>query len=334
MKALVTGGCGFIGSHLVRKLVDEGAQVTVVDDLSSGDLDNLFQKDLKIRPVIPSLIHHLYEKSKIKDREVVVVTGDFVDPEFLRYFMKSEYTHVFHLAAQPRVEFCVQQPATSTEINLMKTVELLAACRKTDIEKFIFASSSATYGLSETLPTEEDSEMSPNSPYGLQKLACEMFMKQFSDLYEIDSVALRFFNVYGPGCTGDNPYATAVAAWCDKLKSGLSLRSDGDGEQTRDMIFVTDVANAMLVAAKSEIKGFSYYNVATGSSISNNDILKMMRGLTGDFEVVHAPERKGDVRHTLASTKKIEEALDFRPEYSFEKGLIETLSWWNLIDGQ
>jgi UDP-glucose 4-epimerase len=216
----------------------------------------------------------------------------------------------------------------------MKTVELLAACRKTDIEKFIFASSSATYGLSETLPTEEDSEMSPNSPYGLQKLACEMFMKQFSDLYEIDSVALRFFNVYGPGCTGDNPYATAVAAWCDKLKSGLSLRSDGDGEQTRDMIFVTDVANAMLVAAKSEIKGFSYYNVATGSSISNNDILKMMRGLTGDFEVVHAPERKGDVRHTLASTKKIEEALDFRPEYSFEKGLIETLSWWNLIDGQ
>ena len=332
MRVLVTGGCGFIGSHLVKKLVDEGMSVTVVDDLSAGDIVNLTEKGMSVRPVIPSLIRQLFEKAPLTTNDVVVVTSDFVDPEFLSHFVESEYTHVFHLAAQPRVEFCVEHPAISTEVNLMKTVELLSACRKTNVRKFVFASSSATYGPAE-LPTKENAEMRPNSPYGLQKLAGEMFMKQFSDLYGIDSVALRFFNVYGPGCTGDNPYATAVAAWCDKLKAGLPLRSDGDGEQTRDMVFVTDVADALVAAAKSKKKGFNFYNVATGSTLSNNEILGLLRDLIGDFEVVHAPERKGDVKHTLASIEKINSDLAWSPEYSFKNGLIETLKWWKLIDG-
>ena len=334
MKALVTGGCGFIGSHLVRRLVDDGAQVTVVDDLSSGDLNNLFEKDLTIRPVIPGLIDQLFDKAKIKKDEVVVVTGDFVDPEFLQHFIKTEYTHVFHLAAQPRVEFCVEHPATTTETNLMKTVELLSACRKGNISKFVFASSSAVYGNVETLPTNESQPKTPQSPYGLQKLCCEMFMNQFSEHYEIDCVALRFFNVYGPGCTGDNPYATAIAAWCDKLKAGQALRSDGDGEQTRDMVYVTDVAEALTTASKSERKGFECYNVATGASISNNAILKMLEELVGTFEVVKAPARKGDVKHTLASVENIDRDLGFVPAHSFELGLTKTLNWWGLIDGE
>jgi UDP-glucose 4-epimerase len=236
------------------------------------------------------------------------------------------------LAAQPRVEFCVEHPATTTETNLMKTVELLSACRKSNIRKFVFASSSAVYGDVEVLPTDEDQSKNPQSPYGLQKLCCEMFMNQFSDHYSIDSVALRFFNVYGPGCTGDNPYATAIAAWCDKLHQGNPLRSDGDGEQTRDMVFVTDVAEALVAAAKSSVKGFSCYNVATGSSVSNNEILKMLKEHVRDFEVTSAPARKGDVRHTLASTERLRRDLDFLPKHSFEEGLTKTLSWWGLID--
>ena len=332
MKALVTGGAGFIGSHLVKKLVDVGFGVTVVDDLSAGDLNNLVEKGVKIRPVIPGLIEQLHSKSNISEDDVVVVTSDFVDEEFLRYFVSEDYDYVFHLAAQPRVEFCVEHPAISTEINLMKTVELLSACRKINLKKFIFASSSATYGLSEHLPTIENSELQPNSPYGLQKLAGEMFMKQFADLYNMDCTALRFFNVYGPGCTGDNPYATAIAAWCDKLTRGEPLRSDGDGEQTRDMVFVTDVADAIIAAAKSAQRGFSYYNVATGSSISNNEILQMLREHVGNFEITHAPERKGDVKHTLASIEKITSELDWAPAHDFATGLVETLRWWKLVD--
>ena len=333
MKALVTGGCGFIGSHLVKKLIDDGAQVTVVDDMSAGDLTNLQEKGVSIRSVIPSLIGKFLQKNGQPDNgTALVVTADFVDPTFLEHFIDNDYTHVFHLAAQPRVEFCVEHPATSTEINLMKTVELLSACRRTSIKKFVFASSSATYGHAETLPTLESEDKNPTSPYGLQKLSCEMFMKQFSSLYGFDTVALRFFNVYGPGCTGDNPYATAIAAWCDRLSKGLPLRSDGDGEQTRDMVYVADVASALTSAATKNINGFSYYNVATGSSISNNDILKMLREKVGNFEIVHAPERKGDVKHTLASIGKIEKELAWKPQYTFTEGLAETLKWWKLDD--
>ena len=333
MKALVTGGCGFIGSHLVKKLVEGGAAVTVVDDMSAGDLMNLHNKGIKVRSVIPSLINRFIEKKgKPSGGEVLVVTADFVDPELLNHFVDSDYTHVFHLAAQPRVEFCVEHPATSTEINLMKTVELLSACRKAGVNKFVFASSSAAYGTAENLPTTEEEPKNPSSPYGLQKLACEMFMQQFSQLYGLDTIGLRFFNVYGPGCTGDNPYATAIAAWCDRLSKGLPLRSDGDGEQTRDMVFVTDVAEALMCAARFSKTGFSYYNVATGSAISNNAILELLRGQVGEFEVTHAPERKGDVKHTLASIEKIQKELSWSPQYSFEEGLAETLTWWKLLD--
>ena len=137
MKALVTGGCGFIGSHLVRKLIDAGADVTVVDDLSSGDLGNLVDKELHVRPVIPSLIAPFFEKSTRNLEDVVVITGDFVDPDFLRHFASVDYTHVFHLAANPRVEYSVKYPAITTETNVMKTVELLSCCRNSNVQKFV-----------------------------------------------------------------------------------------------------------------------------------------------------------------------------------------------------
>ena len=333
MKALVTGGCGFIGSHLVKKLVDKGAEVTVVDDLSAGDLMNLHDKDIQFRAVHPGLLEQFYAKNTDIAGSVVVITSDFVEPAVLNHFIENDYTHVFHLAANPRVEYSVQYPAMSTETNLMKTIELLSACRQTNIEKFIFASSSAVYGQPEgNIESIEDfSKTAPSSPYGLQKLVCEMFMRQFSDLYNLDIVALRLFNVYGPGCYGDNPYATAIAAWCDKIKKNEPLRSDGDGSQTRDMVYVDDVAEAMArFAYDYKEKGFVVSNVGTNYSLSNNEILNHLKMKFSDIAIINAPERTGDVKHTLASVKRIKKCLNWSPDTSFSEGLLRTLAWWDL----
>ena len=331
MKALVTGGCGFIGSHLVRKLVDSGASITVVDDLSAGDLLNLSEKDIKFRAVHPGLLERFLTQTANKKDDVTVITGDFVDPIVLQHLVNHDYTHVFHLAANPRVEYSVQYPAMSAETNLMKTIELLSACRKSNIEKLIFASSSAVYGNIKNLPTKETDSGKPQSPYALQKLACEMFMQQFSDLYGLDVVALRFFNVYGPGCTGDNPYATAIASWCDKLKKNEPLRSDGDGEQTRDMVYVEDVCEVMFrFAANDANKGFVAVNVGTGFSLSNNEILRKLKEQFSNLRVQHAPERLGDTKHTRASTSKLYDCLGWSPKTNFEDGLQKTIEWWKL----
>jgi nucleoside-diphosphate-sugar epimerase len=333
MKALVTGGCGFIGSHLVKKLIDNNFSVTVVDDLSSGSLTNLSEKDVSFRAVHPSLVERFFlDAHNEKDASaVIVITGDFVDTCVLSHMLKENYTHIFHLAANPRVEYSVNCPAITTETNLMKTVVLLSACRQTKIEKFIFASSSAVYGDVESLPIRETVAGIPQSPYALQKLSCEMFMQQFSNLYNLDIVALRFFNVYGPGCTGDNPYATAIASWCDKLARKESLRSDGDGTQTRDMVYVDDVSEAMLRFSRDHKgHGFAVANIGTGCALSNNEILETLKSCFPDLVVQHAPERPGDTKHTLASTRKLREYLGWIPQTSFEEGLDKTLKWWKL----
>ena len=330
MRALVTGGAGFIGSHLVKKLVEIGADVTVIDDLSSGNIANLTEKNICVRAVIPGLISNFFTNiQEVKKDHVKVITGDFVDPEVLRHLISENYTHVFHLAANPRVEYSVKFPAITTETNLMKTVELLSACRQAKIEKFIFASSSAVYGDVENLPTQESVQGSPQSPYALQKLTCEMFMQQFSFLYDMNIAALRFFNVYGPGCTGDNPYATAIASWCDRLKKNEPLRSDGDGEQTRDMVYVGDVCEAMIRFASAEFK-FVVANVGTGYALSNNEILRKLKQKFPNLKIKHAPVRPGDTKHTLACVRQLQEYLNWIPQTNFDDGLQQTIDWWQL----
>ena len=203
------------------------------------------------------------------------------------------------------------------------------------IDRFVFASSSACYGelTPSSLPTSEREAEDPTSPYGLQKLVVEQFAEMYNKLYGMDFAALRFFNVYGPGQDGSSPYSTAVAAWCTKLKNGEPLRSDGDGEQTRDMVYVKDVAAAMLAAANHPAPiGFEVYNVATGESVSNNQILNVLKEYFPDLNVTHAPERAGDVKHTLGNIDKITEQLGWSPRKQFWDGLRNTLQWWELID--
>ena len=175
---------------------------------------------------------------------------------------------------------------------------------------------------------------SPRSPYALQKYVCEQFASLFSDLYDLDIVCLRYFNAYGPRQFGDSPYATAIAAWCDKVRDGSPLRSDGDGSQSRDMVFVGDIAAANVLAA-NRVEKFSgdVYNVATGSRYTNNMILDMFRKEFGDLSITQAPERPGDVRHTQADIHRATKELGFHAGVSLQEGLYKTWNWWGLNDG-
>lgn len=326
-RVLVTGGLGFIGSNLVKRLVKEGYKVEVVDDLSSGSIDSI--GELKVRNVPVGLLD-TYLQNGNEEVDVLSIHGDFADDAILNRVSLKTYDSIFHLAAVPRVEYSVEFPSLTTDINVMRTIKLMTASVG-NIEKFIFSSSSAIYGCAQdNYPAREDGSFKPSSPYGLQKLVVEQYCSIFHELYGFQSVCLRYFNVYGPGQLGDSPYSTAVSAWMDRLKKGLPLRSDGDGKQTRDMIYVDDIVEANILCEKTKRKlSGEVLNIGTGFSISNNQILEKLSNKFS-FEVISAPERKGDVKHTKADTSKASDFLNFNSSTSFEIGLEKTISWWGL----
>ena len=327
MRALVTGGCGFIGSAVVNRLVAEGDIVDIVDDLSNGDPSNL---DCKFNAVPPTLLSHYPKNAEIN--AALLITGDFADRKILMKIKEGVYDVIYHLAANPRVGYSVAKPVESNETNLHKSVALfkVAADSKTRV---VFSSSSAVYGHPENLPTLEDDKKTPESPYGLQKLLCEQYLDLFSRMHDMDAISLRYFNAYGPKALGTSPYSTAIAAWCNALHDGKPLRSDGDGEQTRDMVYIGDIVEANFLAGRSSTKFRSVkVNVATGKRYSNNQILEMLRERVGDLKITHAESRPGDVKDTLGSTELSEKILNFKPSTSLELGLDKTLEWWSKID--
>ena len=225
-RALVTGCCGFIGSNLTHRLVNDGWIVDGVDDMSNGHLELL--DDAKFR-VVPMPLLEAYDQTAAASRTddtVLVIEGDFADNNLLQRIMAGNYDVVFHLAANPRVEYSVKNPVTTTDINVLRSVALFAAC-STNVRRVVFSSSSSVYGDAETLPTTELESTSPESPYALQKLVVEDYAKLFGKLYGLDIVCLRYFNVFGPRQYGDSPYSTAISAWCDAVANNKFLRSDG-----------------------------------------------------------------------------------------------------------
>ena len=309
-KVAVTGGCGFIGSNLAKALSERGYIVTVVDNMSSArdDLDNFLKENEKLE-VLPAC---------------------FASEQFLNRVRKGEFHYVFHNAAVPRVSFSVENPSMTTDINISKTIKLMEACRD-NTDRFIFASSSSVYGGADTLPTSNSNPKDPKSPYAWQKSAVEDAIKIFCNLYEFDAVCLRYFNVFGPGQFGGSAYATAVSAWCHAIKNGLKLRSDGTGEQTRDMCYVDNVVQANIKAAesKSSFEG-KPYNVACGHRVSNNQILEFLSDRFTGIKIKKAPTRPGDVMHTLADISETTKDLGYNPEVLFWEGLERTLEWWEL----
>jgi len=327
-KILVTGGCGFIGHHLVLRYLEKNPDSTVfvIDDMSNACTD--FQETgLRVRSIYAGLVDGYSLAKDSLNPQVVVIEGDFSHPKVLGLLVNYDFQAVFHFAAQPRVEVSVKEPVAVTNENLNKTLELARACAQVKV-RLVFSSTSAIYGNTTELPTSESTQHNPANPYGLSKYCAEQYMSMFEDLYGLDWVALRYFNVYGPGQVGDSPYCTAIAAWCHKAKHGSDLRSDGDGEQTRDMVYVVDIADANILCSTAILK-HRIYNVGTGASVSNNWLLQKFaeRGYT---TVIHAPARVGDVRHTLADTSLLNDDLGWRPDIDISTGLELTWKWWGL----
>ena len=334
-KALVTGGCGFIGSNLTKELVKQGWQVDVVDDMSNGHLELLDGIKFKTLPNA-SFIYHFMQQMKGKTQRskntVLVIQDDFASAALLDYVETGAYDVIFHQAAVPRVSYSVEYPYETTINNIAKTVGLFDAA-KGNVKRIVNASSSSVYGGANKMPTKEiENTKNPKSPYAWQKSAIEDYSKICWDLYQLDIVNLRYFNVFGPGQYGNSPYSTAVSAWCHAIKNGLECRSDGDGEQSRDMCYIDNIVSANILAATSNNKfAGNFYNIACGDRTSNNQILDYLRQKFGDrVKVKHAPERPGDVKHTQADISLAETDFGYKPLVRFWEGLDRTIDWWGL----
>jgi UDP-N-acetylglucosamine/UDP-N-acetyl-alpha-D-glucosaminouronate 4-epimerase len=301
---LVTGGAGFIGAHIVRGLLARGHQVRVLDDLSSGNLDNL--KDAP---------------------EAEVAVGDFCDPEVTRKALDGVEV-VYHIGADPSVPRSVEDPRRAHEINATGTLILLNEARAAGIARVVYASTSAVYGDADIFPTHEEAEMKPVSPYGAAKLAGELYCRSFTRVYGFPTVSLRYFNVYGPGQPPDSYYV--VPQFVRALFSGEPANIEGDGSQTRDFVFVDDVVQATLKAGTAGPAAFGgAYNVGSGHVISILQMLDMLKDITGGHEpaIRSQPPRLGDVHDTHANLEASARDLGYAPEYDLDRGLRATVDW-------
>ncbi len=305
-RVLVTGGAGFIGSHLTETLISKGCAVRVVDNFSTGHLSNL---------------------AHLKDK-VMLYEGDIRDRELMNTAIRG-CELIFHEAAEVSVTRTVQDPLESAQINDMGTLQLLETARHSGVKRVIIACSSAVYGDDPQMPKQENMLPRPMSPYAVQKLTGEYYARMYNDLYGLETVSLRYFNVYGPRQDPSSPYSGVISIFMDKAAKRESPVIYGDGEQTRDFVFVKDVVTANLLAASVPDAGGKVFNVGIGSSISINELWRLISRMSGNSKKPeYGPPRAGDIRESLSDISKAEKELGFTPAYSFEKGLEITMEWY------
>jgi nucleoside-diphosphate-sugar epimerase len=302
-RILVTGGAGFIGSHVVDKLIKADAEVTVLDNLDTGKMENLAQHE--------------------QNRDFHFVKGDIRNFETVKPLVKS-VDSVVNLAAIASVQRSVENPLLVNDVNVKGTLNLLKASLDSDVKRFVQASSAAVYGDAQTLPVQEDFNLMPLSPYAVSKIAAENYAVVFNEVYGLETVGLRFFNVYGPR-QANNPYSGAITIFVNELLADRQPRIFGDGEQTRDFVFVEDVVSVTLLALTEKAAVGEIFNVASGKAISINGIVQILQKTTGreDIEPVHEGPREGDIRHSYASIEKAKTRLGYEPTFSLQKGLKE-----------
>jgi len=303
---LVTGGAGFIGSHMVEALRRRGDRVRVADSLVTGKRSNLGHID-----------------------QVEFLEGDLADPAFAVEAVRG-VDYVLHQAAIPSVPRSVDDPLTSNRANIDATLSLLVAARDAGVKRVVYAGSSSAYGNAAALPKQEDMPTGPLSPYALQKLVGEQYMQLFTELYGLSTVTIRYFNVFGPRQDPSSAYSGVISLFIRYLVEGRSPTIHGDGGQTRDFTFVTNVVDGALRAsqATSDVSG-KVINVATNSRISLNDLFQTIKSITGaTVDPVYGPPRAGDVRDSLADITRARNLLGYTPIVGLEEGLRETVAWY------
>ncbi|MFC2002736.1 SDR family oxidoreductase [Chloroflexota bacterium] len=302
-KVVVTGGAGFIGSHLAELLANRDYHVIFLDDLSTGKMAN---------------VEHFLEKANIE-----FIQGSIIDLPLLQQLFQ-DIDYVFHLAAIPSVLRSIENPVVSHNVNVTGTLNVLLAARDNKVRKVVYASSSSVYGDTPQLPKMEDMPTNPLSPYAVTKLAGEHYCWAFKQVYGLPTVYLRYFNVYGPRQDLESLYATAIPMFIKRIANNSPPVIFGDGEQTRDFIYVKDVTEATILAAESDVTGV--FNIATGSRISINHLAKFIINIMGGNSIkpVHNEPRIGEIRHSFAAISKAK-SFGYYPRYSLEEGLKETI---------
>ncbi len=306
MLVLVTGGAGFIGSNIADHLISEGHKVRILDDFSTGSMDNIKHLEGKIELV----------KGSISDKKTVEEAADGVE-------------YILHEAAQTSVVDSIRNPAKTWDTNIKGTKLLLNAAVKNDVKKIILASSANIYGTSPKLPKREDMHVKPNSPYGDSKLMNEVMAKKYHDDHGLEAVCLRYFNVYGPRQNPESGYSGVISKFIGWMADGKSPLIYGDGKQTRDFIYVEDVVHANMLAMKNRKIKCDIFNIATGKETSLNEIVETLNGILGtNLKANYDEERMGDIRRSVADISKARKILGFKPKYSLKAGLKKTIEWY------
>jgi UDP-glucose 4-epimerase len=301
-KILVTGGAGFIGSHLVDRLLSEGFEVTILDDFSAGQMQNIS--------------HHKNAK------EFHLVRGDVRDADLAKKVVE-DVDAVFHEAALVDAALSVKEPFLFNDVNVVGTLTLLRACADSGVRRFVFASSAAVYGNSEPAKKREDMLPMPISPYGATKLAAENYVRVFSELYGLETVSLRCFNVYGPRQGVGSSYSGVITAFLSRLLNGQAPIIHGDGRQTRDFVNVDDVVSANMLALKTKNAVGEVFNIAGGKALTINELAEILQRITEKeyLKPIFTELRAGDIRYCLADISKAEGLLDFHPKVKISGGL-------------
>ncbi len=308
MRYLVTGGAGFIGSNTVDELVKRGHSVVVLDDLSSGKEDNLADVRSKIT----------FVKGSITDLEVVQ-----------KAIHQAEY--VIHLAARTSVPRSVKDPLETNRINVEGTLNVLLAARDNKVKRVVFAASSSAYGETPTLPKTESMQPHPISPYGVSKYVGELYAQTFGYCYGLETVSLRYFNIFGPRQDPDSPYSGVLSRFATAFLEEQQPVVFGDGEQTRDFTYVENAVQGNLLACEAPSAAGAVFNIGTGARVSLNHTLDCLRRISGKkLPAKYEPSREGDIRDSQADIAKAREILGYDPAVMFEEGLERTLAWYQL----
>jgi nucleoside-diphosphate-sugar epimerase len=303
---LVTGGAGFIGSHLAEALIGKGETVRIADSFITGHRRNL----------------------AVLGNRAELVEGDLADPAIAARAVAG-MDYVLHQAAIPSVPRSVQDPATSNRANVDATLQVLLAARDASVRRVVYAASSSAYGDTPTLPKREDMPTHPLSPYALQKLVGEQYMQLFTSLYGLETVSIRYFNVFGPRQDPSSPYSGVIALFVTALLAGKAPTITGDGGQTRDFTYIANVVDGVLRAATAPQAAGEVINVATGQQISIAELARTLGAIIGvAAPPVRVETRPGDVRHSLADISKAKALLGYEPIVGLEEGLRRTVEWY------